>query len=201
MESVHEGTRGGLRQDPRDTPNREGKADTLLIPSKSGEINREKRADAGLNVGEEEIEPINAAQCPGRRRVILRIGHARPRWHSRSYFLPFVLPAARSAIAIDWRIAAGLLTGWLLPIVPVLSNLWTNSLMLLLMMSLLRPRLSGILMLPKVLELAKYPQFARPSVRPRSCANRRPVLSVAESRQTPSGPAQQDFLASKSEGP
>jgi len=54
-----------LGDDSGDSPDGESQADPLLVPVVSGEIDGEKGTDAGLNVGEEKVQPIEGAETLG----------------------------------------------------------------------------------------------------------------------------------------
>jgi hypothetical protein len=59
-----------LREDACDPSDRESKPDALLVPFVPGEVDGEEWPYAGLNVGQKEVQPVQAAQRSrgGRRR-------------------------------------------------------------------------------------------------------------------------------------
>lgn len=60
MQPVNQSTRRSLRQDSGDSADGQGKPNVLLVPSVSRQVNGEKRSDSCLNVGEKEIQAIQA---------------------------------------------------------------------------------------------------------------------------------------------
>lgn len=63
-ETIDERARRRLRDDARDSADREREPHTLFVPPVPGEKDREKGSDARLHVGEEEIDQVEAAQTP-----------------------------------------------------------------------------------------------------------------------------------------
>jgi hypothetical protein len=76
-----------LRNEGHETGRGENKADIDLRPFLGGEEYRDEGAETGLHVGNEEDEPIEAAQAASRRRQ-RRLGGVGPlarRWGGRAY--------------------------------------------------------------------------------------------------------------------
>ena len=76
-----------LRDERHETGRGENKADIDLRPFLGGEEYRDEGAETGLHVGDEEDEPIEAAQAAPRRRQ-RRLGGVGPlarRWRGRAY--------------------------------------------------------------------------------------------------------------------
>ena len=61
-ELIHQRPGGSLRDDTRDSAHHQRKADEFLIPMVAREVDRQERTDAGLDVGQEKVEPIETAQ-------------------------------------------------------------------------------------------------------------------------------------------
>jgi hypothetical protein len=62
MRAIDHTANRNLRDNARQTPDGEGDADLFRIPSLRCQIDCQKRANPGLDIGEEEIEPVQSAQ-------------------------------------------------------------------------------------------------------------------------------------------
>src|ERR1700689_2542688 len=69
MQAVDQSTSRGLGQNSGNSANSESDSDALLVPAISRQVNCEERADPRLDVGEEEIQPVQSAQRARGRRV------------------------------------------------------------------------------------------------------------------------------------
>jgi hypothetical protein len=68
METVYDCAGRRLGQNSGNRADSEGNAHALLVPPSAGEVNRQEWSDAGLDVGQQEVQPIQTAQR-GQRRL------------------------------------------------------------------------------------------------------------------------------------
>ena len=78
-QAVDQSARRGLGQDSGDSANGESDSHALLIPPISREVDGEEWSDSRLDVGEEKIQPVQAAQRSGGRRHLTPEGPPSPR--------------------------------------------------------------------------------------------------------------------------
>jgi hypothetical protein len=62
VQAVNQGAGRGLRENACNTADRQCNTYTLFVPSARGQVDGEKRSDPGLNIREEEVQPIKTAQ-------------------------------------------------------------------------------------------------------------------------------------------
>jgi hypothetical protein len=61
MQAIDQSAGRGLSQDASDPTDSEGDAYALLIPAITSQVYCEERSDPNLHVGQEEIQPVQAA--------------------------------------------------------------------------------------------------------------------------------------------
>ena len=65
---VHQRSAGGLGEDARKRACRERQTNLILRPAQIGKIKSNEGAESGLDIGEKEIHPVEAALTPSRDR-------------------------------------------------------------------------------------------------------------------------------------
>jgi hypothetical protein len=65
---VDDGPARNLRRQSKQSARGQDETDIGLAPSLRGEIDRDERAESGLDVGKEKSEPVESAQAAGKAR-------------------------------------------------------------------------------------------------------------------------------------